>query len=192
MNYDLGNLKDQTVKMLYQGDPSDYFDLWQTSPGNKKESLGDILRERFNYNLEKNEDNNFIYASTPRDDGLPTLTAIADAYRHAATSAIMSKDRGKFTTQMLGLGLEGMDVISRSVGVLKDGKTPFFEKFDKMGNIFGDSSMDAYNNKLGLKYSGSKSDVLSALNIAFEKQLNRMKNPSYKFQENIDFKFDKR
>ena len=119
-------------------------------------------------------------------------TAIADAYRHAATSAIMSKDRGKFTTQMLGLGLEGMDVISKSVGVLKDGKTPFFEKFDKMGNIFGDSSMDAYNNKLGLKYSGSKSDVLSALNIAFEKQLNRMKNPNYKFQENIDFRFDKR
>ena len=61
-----------------------------------------------------------------------------------------------------------------------------------MGNIFGDSSMDAYNNKLGLKYSGSKSDVLSALNIAFEKQLNRMKNPNYKFQENIDFRFDKR
>ena len=110
-------------------------------------------------------------------------TAIADAYRHAATSAIMSKDRGKFTTQMLGLGLEGMDVISKSVGVLKDGKTPFFEKFAKMGNIFGDSSMDAYNNKLGLKYSGSKSDVLSALNIAFEKQLNRMKNPNYKFRK---------
>ena len=52
MNYNLRNLKDQTIKMLYQGDPSDYFNLWQTSPGNNRESLGDILRERFNYNLE--------------------------------------------------------------------------------------------------------------------------------------------
>ena len=52
--------------------------------------------------------------------------------------------------------------------------------------------MDVYNNRLGLKYSGSKSDVLNALNVAFEKQLNRMKDPNYKFEENVDFRFDKR
>ena len=192
MNYNLGNLKDQTVKMLYQGDPSDYFNLWQTSPGNKKESLGDILRERFNYNLEKDENNNFIYASTPRDDGLPTLTAIADAYRHAATSAIISKERGKTMTNILGYGQELVDVAGKGKELIMDTKTPFTNKFNKAMDIFGDSSMDVYNNRLGLKYSGSKSDVLNALNVAFEKQLNRMKDPNYKFEENVDFRFDKR
>ena len=140
----------------------------------------------------KDENNNFIYASTPRDDGLPTLTAIADAYRHAATSAIVSKERGKTMTNILGYGQELVDVAGKGKELIMDTKTPFTNKFNKAMDIFGDSSMDVYNNRLGLKYSGSKSDVLNALNVAFEKQLNRMKDPNYKFEENVDFRFDKR
>ena len=189
MNYDVGY---QTRKLLMGQDPDSFFNLWQTSPGNNRESLGDILRERFNYNLEKDENNNFIYASTPRDDGLPTLTAIADAYRHAATSAILSKERGKTMTNILGYGQELVDVAGKGKELIMDTKTPFTNKFNKAMDIFEDSSMDVYNNRLGLKYSGSKSDVLNALNVAFEKQLNRMKNPNYKFEENVDFRFDKR
>ena len=53
------------------------------------------------------------------------------------------------------------------------------------------SGTDFYNNKVGRKFSATKSDALQQLNKVFINQLKRMKDEgtNFKFQENVDFKF---
>ena len=66
-------------------------------------------------------------------------------------------------------------------------------KRNEIGNIpkyMEASGTDIYNNKVGRKFSATKSDALKELNKVFINQLNRMREegPNYKFKENIDFK----
>ena len=87
---------------------------------------------------------------------------------------------------LLGTGKEIKDALSFGKGIIT-GRN----EISNIPKYMEASGTDFYNNKVGRKFSATKSDALQQLNKVFINQLKRMKDEgtNFKFQENVDFKF---
>ena len=163
----------------------EYLSAYRTKPTDNTPSLQTLLEE-IRYDFTRDDNNNLVGMQKSPDPNLPKLTSILDAYRHAAFSAIEANKRGSTMATLMGVGKEGMDAFKFGKGIIT-GR-------NEIGNIpkyMEASGTDIYNNKIGRKFSATKSDALKELNKVFINQLNRMKDEgtNFKFKENVDFKF---
>ena len=178
----MADIYKQTANMFGM---DEYLSAYRTKPTEDAPSL-QILLEDLGYNFARDDNNNIIGMQKSPDPNLPKLTSVLDAYRHAAFSAIEANKKGSIMAGAIGYGKEGMDALKFGKGLIT-GR-------NEIGNIpkyMEASGTDIYNNKVGRKFSATKSDALKELNKVFINQLNRMREegPNYKFKENIDFKF---
>ena len=176
------NVYKQTASALGM---SEYLSAYRTKPTDNTKSFQTLL-EDLGYDFTRDDNNNLVGMQESPDPNLPKLTSVLDAYRHAAFSAIEANKKGSIMAGAIGYGKEGMDALKFGKGLIT-GR-------NEIGNIpkyMEASGTDIYNNKVGRKFSATKSDALKELNKVFINQLNRMREegPNYKFKENIDFKF---
>ena len=163
----------------------EYLSAYRTKPTEDAPSL-QILLEDLGYNFARDDNNNIIGMQKSPDPNLPKLTSVLDAYRHAAFSAIEANKKGSIMAGAIGYGKEGMDALKFGKGLIT-GRN----EIGSVPKYMEASGTDIYNNKVGRKFSATKSDALKELNKVFINQLNRMKQEVtyYKFQETVDFKF---
>ena len=172
----------QTANMLGM---DEYLSAYRTKPSDNEPSL-QILLEDLGYDFRRDNNNNIIGMQKSPDVNLPKLTSVLDAYRHAAFSAIESNKRGSTMATLLGTGKEVKDALSFGKGIIT-GRN----EISNIPKYMEASGTDFYNNKIGRKFSATKSDALKELNKVFVNQLKKMKEegPNFKFRENVDFKF---
>ena len=178
----MADIYKQTANVLGM---DEYLSAYRTKPTDTTPSL-QILLQDLGYDFTRDDNNNIVGMQKSPDPNLPKLTSVLDAYRHAAFSAVEANKRGSVTAGAMGYGKEGMDALKFGKGLIT-GR-------NEIGNIpkyMQASGADIYNNKIGRKFSATKSDALKELNKVFINQLSRMKEEgtNYKFQENVDFKF---
>ena len=178
----MADIYKQTASMFGM---DEYLSAYRTKPTDSTPSL-QILLQDLGYDFTRNDNNDIIGMQKSPDPNLPKLTSVLDAYRHAAFSAIEANKKGSIMAGAIGYGKEGMDALKFGKGVIT-GRN----EIASIPKYMEASGTDIYNNKIGRKFSATKSDALKELNKVFINQLNRMKQegPNYKFQENVDFKF---
>ena len=178
----MADIYKQTANMFGM---DEYLSAYRTKPTEGAPSL-QILLEDLGYNFARDDNNNIIGMQKSPDPNLPKLTSVLDAYRHAAFSAIEANKKGSIMASTIGYAKEGMDALKFGKGLIT-GRN----EIGSVPKYMEASGTDIYNNKVGRKFSATKSDALKELNKVFINQLNRMREegPNYKFKENIDFKF---
>ena len=176
------NVYKQTANALGM---NEYLSAYRTKPTDNTESFQTLL-ENLGYDFTRDDNNNLVGMQESPDPNLPKLTSVLDAYRHAAFSAIESNKRGSTMAALLGTGKEIKDAFSFGKGIIT-GRN----EISNIPKYMDATSTDFYNNKVGRKFSATKSDALQQLNKVFINQLKRMKDEgtNFKFQENVDFKF---
>ena len=178
----MADIYKQTANMFGM---DEYLSAYRTKPTEDAPSL-QILLEDLGYNFARDDNNNIIGMQKSPDPNLPKLTSVLDAYRHAAFSAIESNKRGSTMAALLGTGKEIKDAFSFGKGIIT-GRN----EISNIPKYMDATGTDFYNNKVGRKFSATKSDALQQLNKVFINQLKKMKEdgPNFKFTENVDFKF---